>query len=466
MADGHRPPRRRPLPPADAPSAKLVRPVDPERSESIPPPHQKKRARTGAARIVRPQHPGAANQERDNRLTVLVLVAALVMVVLAAIAYIVVLLGPGLSAGSRTTGSVTADESSPDQSPAGGESNSGESNSGESTGGESAENPQSANEPTASSGAFVEARLSDGEVVVVGRVPDQTLADRLQLASEIAYSPSVRWDLTIDATAGGADWLAASPQVVVLLQALVEGQIQLADGKVVVTGSAPSRAAVERLQRAAVEASGLPVEVDQVEITGLKDPILVVAAEGERVAISGVLPTEEIRRDLVAAAVDLYGVNDVVDATTVDPGVYPVLWMGNGGRLISALSAFASYEVRLDGRLFSASLSGTAVFDTGSVAISPEFGQILNYGVGVLTRDPFISALVEGHTDDRGDPAYNLQLSQERADAVAGYVTQRGIDESRIEAVGRGEAEPIDNSETDEGRAKNRRVEITLEVAP
>jgi outer membrane protein OmpA-like peptidoglycan-associated protein len=68
---------------------------------------------------------------------------------------------------------------------------------------------------------------------------------------------------------------------------------------------------------------------------------------------------------------------------------------------------------------------------------------------------------VEGHTDSRGSDAYNLKLSQRRAQSVIRYLAERmGIEADRLIAVGKGEQEPIADNNTDAGRQKNRRVQI------
>jgi len=69
---------------------------------------------------------------------------------------------------------------------------------------------------------------------------------------------------------------------------------------------------------------------------------------------------------------------------------------------------------------------------------------------------------VVGHTDNVGSDASNNTLSIARADTVRDFLEDRGVSRSRIEAVGRGEREPIASNDTADGRAKNRRVEIFL----
>ena len=75
---------------------------------------------------------------------------------------------------------------------------------------------------------------------------------------------------------------------------------------------------------------------------------------------------------------------------------------------------------------------------------------------------PGPKVVVEGHTDDSGNAAYNLDLSFRRAQAVVEYLKARGVAEGRIEAAGRGAAQPIGPNDSPEGRALNRRVEFLL----
>lgn len=72
------------------------------------------------------------------------------------------------------------------------------------------------------------------------------------------------------------------------------------------------------------------------------------------------------------------------------------------------------------------------------------------------------SIVVAGHTDSTGNASYNQDLSERRAEAVQRYLVNQGVDEYRIKTVGYGMYEPIASNATDAGRAKNRRVEITI----
>ena len=69
---------------------------------------------------------------------------------------------------------------------------------------------------------------------------------------------------------------------------------------------------------------------------------------------------------------------------------------------------------------------------------------------------------IAGHTDNVGSDAFNLQLSQQRANSVRGYLAGTGVVAQRMQAVGYGESRPVADNGSDYGRTQNRRVEITL----
>jgi outer membrane protein OmpA-like peptidoglycan-associated protein len=101
-------------------------------------------------------------------------------------------------------------------------------------------------------------------------------------------------------------------------------------------------------------------------------------------------------------------------------------------------------------------------FAVGSEKILPASYSALNNVVAILRTDSTLKLVVEGHTDNVGKPASNLTLSQKRADAVKHYLIQKGLDASRLEAIGYGQDKPVDDNSKPEGRAANRRVELKL----
>jgi OOP family OmpA-OmpF porin len=99
-------------------------------------------------------------------------------------------------------------------------------------------------------------------------------------------------------------------------------------------------------------------------------------------------------------------------------------------------------------------------FDTGKSDIKPESEPIIEQIVTLLKNNLSLKLSVEGHTDNVGNPQSNKTLSEQRAKAVVMAVASQGIDAGRLSAVGWGQEKPIADNRSEEGRAKNRRVEI------
>jgi outer membrane protein OmpA-like peptidoglycan-associated protein len=119
-------------------------------------------------------------------------------------------------------------------------------------------------------------------------------------------------------------------------------------------------------------------------------------------------------------------------------------------------------NVREEGGQLLISLSGSVLSKSGSSDLMDMAQRRLDtvsdaiegYGPGAI--------IVEGHTDSRGTEASNEALSQRRAESVRAYLVGRGLSGKSVTAVGRGEAKPIADNDTPEGRANNRRVEIIV----
>ena len=108
-------------------------------------------------------------------------------------------------------------------------------------------------------------------------------------------------------------------------------------------------------------------------------------------------------------------------------------------------------------------LLAPVLFARGRDVLLLQSRAVLDAAVSVLLDHPELSLVrVEGHTDGHGRPAYNLTLSRRRAKAVCAYLTKHGIAPERLESDGFGSARPIDSNQTNEGRARNRRVEMLI----
>lgn len=99
-------------------------------------------------------------------------------------------------------------------------------------------------------------------------------------------------------------------------------------------------------------------------------------------------------------------------------------------------------------------------FDTDRTAIKPDSQPLLAEVVKLLQGNPGLRLTIEGHTDDAGTPAHNQTLSLGRANAVMGQLIAQGIDPARLQARGFGQTRPIADNATEDGKAKNRRVEL------
>jgi outer membrane protein OmpA-like peptidoglycan-associated protein len=99
-------------------------------------------------------------------------------------------------------------------------------------------------------------------------------------------------------------------------------------------------------------------------------------------------------------------------------------------------------------------------FDVDKASIRPESEPIIAEIVKLLEENPGLKIRIEGHTDNTGSAAHNQTLSEKRAAAVYGSLLAKGIAQSRLQSAGFGASKPIADNATEEGKAKNRRVEI------
>lgn len=107
-------------------------------------------------------------------------------------------------------------------------------------------------------------------------------------------------------------------------------------------------------------------------------------------------------------------------------------------------------------------MPGNITFDTAKVDIKPDFTGVLDSVVLVVKEFDKTVLEVAGHTDSDGTDSSNLTLSQGRANSVANYLRGKGVKPERLTTVGYGEARPVADNGTAEGKALNRRVELTL----
>jgi len=108
--------------------------------------------------------------------------------------------------------------------------------------------------------------------------------------------------------------------------------------------------------------------------------------------------------------------------------------------------------IRLDG----------VTFEFNKTHLRPDAKTILTWVLGIMQKYPDMQVELAGYTDSIGSAAYNLKLSQKRAEAVKAYLVEKGIADSRIQAKGYGKENPVASNKTDDGREYNRRVELHI----
>jgi len=107
-------------------------------------------------------------------------------------------------------------------------------------------------------------------------------------------------------------------------------------------------------------------------------------------------------------------------------------------------------------------LKQTVFFDTNRATIKPMSFALLNDVAQAMKDNPKIKVEVQGHTDSQGNDAFNLKLSQRRAESVRTYLVKKGVAKDRMLPKGYGENVPIADNRTADGRAQNRRVEFVI----
>lgn len=286
------------------------------------------------------------------------------------------------------------------------------------------------------------------------------------------------------------------------------------DGRdVTLTGTAPTPEA--RIQAAQLAASvpGIRIVNNAMEVgDGIYE--LRARREGIGLILTGSVPTEEKRSDVVAHAASLFGtaVDDrlVVEGSAPDP-----VWVSvatDGIELLSRLESgelkLVNTDVVLSGRTtdgpsrdavsqdleamlpegytssseitipevaktlsdeqcaaeFTDLLQNNRIrFASNSAKLTPDNSPILEDAVALALRCPTARIEVAGYTDAIGNAALNLRLSQERAQAVLGYLVDRGIPSERLVAKGYGKSNPVATNRTKSGRAANRRIQFNIE---
>jgi OOP family OmpA-OmpF porin len=232
-----------------------------------------------------------------------------------------------------------------------------------------------------------------------------------------------------------------------------------------------------------------------------------LAAEASKVVAGGAVPDEATKAAVLARLREVYGPANVVDQIEVGGVVTPPNWSNNVQKLLSpqlkqisrgqlsvngtqisvlgdvrneaqrqqiasdmATALGADYTIKnslraavpaSDQTLLDQTLANRIIeFELASATLTPKGRAILDDMAGALAKTGSKKIDIVGHTDNSGSRPNNLALSQARADAVKGYLAGKGVDPGVLNALGVGPDQPVAPNTTDEGRARNRRIEF------
>ena len=124
--------------------------------------------------------------------------------------------------------------------------------------------------------------------------------------------------------------------------------------------------------------------------------------------------------------------------------------------------AGSGVEVVRKGDNITLGMPGNVTFALNSAQLNPEFDSVLDKVASTLVEYNQTMIQIAGHTDSTGSHEYNMKLSEQRAMSVKNYLAGRGVPAKRMVTVGAGPDYPVASNDTPEGRAENRRVEITI----
>jgi OOP family OmpA-OmpF porin len=207
------------------------------------------------------------------------------------------------------------------------------------------------------------------------------------------------------------------------------------------------------------------------------------AWDGSKITLSGEVGSEADKKKLVDAATAAYGAGNVIDQLTVKAGLGAL----GGVRLTGTATSDADKAARGDAAVKAfapASVDNQLVVQgvqapvAAADAKAPDCSKAMQLQVEFATNRADVTdagkrylddvlkcitgpMLVGGHTDNRGSDATNAKLSSARASAVKTYLVSKGVKDDLLSTQGFGASKPVADNATSEGRAKNRRIELT-----
>lgn len=216
---------------------------------------------------------------------------------------------------------------------------------------------------------------------------------------------------------------------------------------------------------AATIAEGPPTTVT-LEVPAPRGDLLVKVVDGDQKPVESAIwsatgpldYTDQPANEAVATRPGSYELTATADGYRPGKGTVEVTESGEATLVLTLLPSKVELKAeRID-------IKDSVYFETAKAIIKEESFELLNEVAQIMVDHPeLLLVRIEGHTDSRGNAAYNKDLSQRRAESVRTYLVEKGVAEDRLTAVGYGEEKPLEKAETPAAWEKNRRVDFFVE---
>lgn len=342
-----------------------------------------------------------------------------------------------------------------------------------------------------------------GKVMLTGQMPDQSaLGDAEGVAGKLFSSANIDNQMTITDSVLSPAWMSGLNGVISAYGDADNGKMTASDAGIILEGLVDADAKRTAIGDAAA-ATGLPVD-NRIRVVARESGNVAYMWSGNRIKLSGELANQTEVDNAIAGAASVVGAGNVDSSLTVGSRLEDSVWLpgvigmlgdlngmeeaaisaSNSGVVIEGLLPYANAADKqgIGSRAQSSIAGGVGIdnririkaeeianldlrgvqFETNSDRLTSSSLSILDEAIEVLGRFPNVRVEVSGHTDAVGDDAYNLNLSSLRATSVVNYLSSNGIGRDRLEPRGYGEASPIADNSSPEGRQMNRRIEFRI----
>jgi len=209
----------------------------------------------------------------------------------------------------------------------------------------------------------------------------------------------------------------------------------------------------------AIGDGGTRISSVDIEVTSGPVPVILFTASSDTIQKGqSVTLTWQVTN---ASSVSIEGIGKVQASGSrkikmTESAVYTLTAVGEGGEQVATVEVEVAEPPPIEARV---NLQGVT-FGSGNATLTPNAKKVLDGVAEQLLANPKVKIEIQGHTDNQGKPAANQDLSYRRAKAVVGYLATKGVNMSRMRAVGYGQDVPIEDNRTAEGRELNRRIEM------